>query len=106
MTNYEKFLQAIKEKKIVKVAIDSNEKWVIERYCIPFDFWPSRRKNLKSNPERFHFYDLNSPEKKHNLSILPEQLLNIEITNDYFDPGDYIKWEPNWFIERDWGIYS
>lgn len=29
------------------------------------------------------------------------------MTNDDFDPKDFVTWSPiEWFIERDWGIYS
>ena len=105
MTNHENFLQAIQEKRIVKVQFNSQEKGVIERICIPFDFGPSRR-NLKTNPDRYHFYDLDSPEGSHTLSILPEQIISIETKDKNFDPANYIIWTPNWFIKRDWGIYS
>lgn len=105
MSNHEIFLEAIKEKKIVKVKFNSKEKGVIERMCIPFDFGPSRR-NMIPNPERYHFYDLDSPDDKHTLSILPEQVILIETTEQVFDPADYITWKTNWFISRDWGIYS
>jgi len=105
MENKKVFLQSINDKKIVKIKVDTYEKWVIERHCIPFDFWPSRR-NLKVNPNKYHFYDLDSPDSKHTLSIIPEQLLEIKITDNIFNPWDYIKWEPKWFIERDWWEYS
>jgi len=106
MTNHEKFLQAIHNKRILQVEFDSYEKWIIVRHCIPFDFWPSRRKNLKENPDRYHFYDLDSPEQKHNLSIIPEQLIELSVTEDDFDPATYIKRTPNRFVERDWWEYS
>ena len=99
------FLSAIEDKKIVKVKVDTFEKWIIERYCVPFDYWPWRRK-LKVNPNRYHFYDLDSPDGKHNLSILPEQLLKIEITENEFSPWEYVKWKPNWFVFRNWWMYS
>ncbi|MFH1457084.1 MAG: hypothetical protein ABIF17_03135 [Patescibacteria group bacterium] len=105
MNNYDIFISAIHNRKMVKVQINSKEKGFIERICVPFDFGPSRR-NLEINPERYHFYDLNSPEGEHNLSIIPEQLLNIEMLEDNFEPAEYITWTPNWFISRDWGIYS
>ena len=105
MSHYDTFIQAIHDKKIVNLRFDSYEKWIIERKCIPFDFWPSRR-NITPNPDRFHFYDLNSPDGKHNLSIVPDQVIQLEILDEDFDPANYVKWTPNWFIERDWGIYS
>ncbi len=104
MNNKSLFLEAIHNKRIVKIKFNSKEKWVIVRYCIPFDFWPSRK--FKDSEDRYHFWDLDSPEKKHNLSILPIQLLEIWLTDDSFFPWDYVKWQPNWFIQREWGKYS
>ncbi|WP_028857222.1 hypothetical protein [Psychrilyobacter atlanticus] len=95
---------AIHSMKKVKVILNSKEKGRIERICIPFDFGPSRK--YKDKKSRFHFYDLDSPEGKHNLSILPSQIINIEILKDSFSPEDYVKWQPNWFIVRNWGKYS
>jgi hypothetical protein len=101
---YETFIEAINQKLIVLLTFNSKEKGVITRNCIPFDFGPSNR--YKDGRDRFHFLDLDSPDGKHNLSILPEQISNIEILNKEFDPSDYIKWTTNWHIPRDWGIYS
>lgn len=105
MTIHETFLQAIHERKIVKLTFDSQEKGVIQRFCIPFDFGPSKR-NLVPNPDRYHFYDLDSPEKSHNLSLLPDQIKNLEITDKTFEPSEYVHWTPNWFVARDWGNFS
>lgn len=105
MDNKEKFLQAIQEKKIVELTFNAEDKWVIIRRCIPFDFWPSRRK-LSVNPDRYHFYDLNSPDGRHTLSILPEQVINIDILDETFNPWDYVTRTPNWFTDRNRGIYS
>lgn len=99
------FLEAISLKRQVNIKINSKEKGIIERVCVPFDFGPSRR--YKDGLDRFHFFDLNSPEGKHNLSILPEQLIEINLLTIAFNPADYITWSPiNWFIQRDWGKFS
>jgi len=105
MTNhYEIFISAIHGMKYVKIIFDSKEKGIIERTCIPFDFGPSKR--YKDGADRFHFYDLDSPEGKHNLSILEEQLHNLEVLELIFEPKDYVTWTPNWIVTRDWGAYS
>lgn len=98
------FKISIDEMLIVELKFDSNEKGIITRLCIPFDFGPSRR--YKDGLERYHFYDLNSPDGKHNLSILPEQIISVSLTTDKFNPSDYITWTPKWFLKRDWGTYS
>ncbi|MBN1076639.1 hypothetical protein DVV88_02940 [Clostridium botulinum] len=101
---YEKFVQAINSMKLVKVTFNSYEKGRIVRSCVPFDYGPSRR--YKDAKNRYHFYDLDSPSSNHNLSILPEQIVDIEIMNEKFNPANYVHWSPKWFLKRDWGIYS
>jgi len=96
--------QAITNCNLVNVTVKSFEKGTIIRVCIPFDIGPSRK--YKDGKVRYHFYDLNSPDGIHNLSILPEQLTNIEILQDKFDPLNYVTWIPNWFYKRDWGKCS
>ncbi|OGM93121.1 MAG: hypothetical protein A2561_03925 [Candidatus Staskawiczbacteria bacterium RIFOXYD1_FULL_32_13] len=107
MDIHNNFLKAIAELKFVKLRFNSQEKGIIERECIPFDFGPSRR-NLSINPDRYHFYDLDSPEGTHNLSILPDQIISLEVLEQKFEPADYITWDPpyDWFIPRDWGKFS
>jgi hypothetical protein len=104
MGKMQKFIRAIREKRIVKVKVDTYEKGIIERRCIPFDYGPPSRGKDKS--DKYHLFTLDSPSDKHVLSIFPVQLLSIEIENENFDPGDYINWETNWHVERDWGKYS
>ena len=103
-SHYDIFVFAIHGKRSIKIKCDTKEKGLIERLCIPFDFGPSRR--YKDGLNRFHFYDLDSPDGKHNLSILEEQLTNIELLDDIFDPADYVNWTPNWILKRDWGTFS
>jgi len=104
MAQHDIFLKAIHEKWMILIDVNSFEKGFIQRKCVPYDFGPSRK--FKDGQNRYHFYDLNSPEGSHNLSILPEQLLNIQILDEKFSPGDYVKWKPNWYVPRDWGEYS
>ncbi|CAH0435218.1 hypothetical protein CQ395_17020 [Clostridium neonatale] len=99
------FVQTINNKKIVKVVFDSNEKGIITRNCIPFDFGPSRR--YRDGKDRYHFYDLDSPPGNYNLSILPSQILSIDIMEEGFDPAQCVTWTPiKWLLARDWGLYS
>ena len=104
MSNYDLFINAIKQKKIVNLKFNSYEKGVLSRECVPFDYGPSNI--YHDGQDRYHFSDLDSPSGSHNLSILPSQVLSIQDTNQSFDPADYVTWDPNWFISRDWGKYS
>jgi len=101
---HDDFIEAINNKDVVSVTVNSQEKGMIKRKCIPFDFGPSRR--YKDGKERYHFYDLDSPDGSHNLSILPEQLMDLSILGEHFEPGEYVTWTPKWYVSRDWGEFS
>ncbi len=101
MSKHDLFLESIKLRRKILISVNSIEKGIIKRDCIPFDFGPSKRFHDTRN--RYHFYDLNSPDGSHVLSILPEQLLEIDILDEVFVPSDYVTWRPTrWFIKRDW----
>lgn len=102
----EKFLQAIHERKLVQVKfIAKSDGNLRDRKCVPFDYGASSNAKDKSN--KYHFYDLNSPNGRHNLSLTLDQIKEIILLeNESFDPADYVIWEPNWIVKRDWGIYS
>ena len=99
------FLEGIHKKRYLSVDFIAKEDSLLRnRKCVPFDYGESRK--YRDDKDRFHFLDLNSPDGKHNLSILPEQVKKVEILDESFDPADYVKWEPNWIVKRDWGQYS
>ena len=68
------------------------------------DFGPSKR--AKDKADRYHFWDFDSDTKSHILSLLPKQIRSIHPMNINFDPGEFITWEIDWFLKRNWGIYS
>jgi hypothetical protein len=108
MVNVSEFISAIKTKKVILVRFLSKEDGrIIERICYPMDYGPSRK--AKEKNDRFHIWDQGSDEKPHTLSLNPEQIVEIVILNDNFDPSSFIKWDTKkspWFIERDWGEVS
>ena len=107
----EEFYRAINNKLKVRVTFNAKEegKGQVTRTCIPFDFGASQRVNVKDKTEKYHVLDLDTPDPKgpHPIALRPEQITRLEVLNENFDPGDYIKgWTLNWIYKRDWGIYS
>lgn len=104
----EEFLRAIDNKLKVKVTFNAKEedKGQITRLCIPFDFGPSQKVDAIDKSEKYHLYDLDSPDGPHNLPLNPDQIVHLEVLNESFNPVDYIKWPPKWIYKRNWGIYS
>lgn len=101
----EGFIAAIHGKKKVNLTFYSKEDGgILTRLCAPMDYGPSRRAHDKS--DRFHLWDYESDQKNHVLSLLPDQVIDIAILAEAFDPADFITWQTNWFVPRNWGRYS
>ncbi|MEX3012159.1 hypothetical protein AB3538_00690 [Acinetobacter baumannii] len=52
------------------------------------DFGPSRRAHNKD--DRFHLWDYESDSRVHTLSLLPNQISNIEVIDEEFCPSEFI----------------
>jgi len=108
MTLENVFKQAIDSKKKVKLSFFSKEdNRELVRKCAPMDFGPSRRAHNKD--DRFHLWDYESDSRVHTLSLLPNQISNIEVIDEEFCPSEFITWNISkspWFYKRDWGQYS
>lgn len=78
----------------------------ITRLCAPMDYAFS--KIYKDNIERYHFWDFEGTENKHNLSLLETEIVGVELTNETFSPTSFVTWEApyNWSIKRGWGSFS
>lgn len=101
----ETFIQAIHDKKLLKVRFFSKQDGqVVTRTCAPMDFGPSNWAN--DNRNRYHFWDYDSPDGPHTLSLPPEQVREITALEEEFDPSEFVSWDPAWIVERDWGALS
>jgi len=102
------FVKAIHEKAKVRVTFFSKEdSGHLVRTCAPMDYGPSRR--AKNKDDRFHVWDYDSDSGSHVLSLPVEQIKNIEILDETFNPAEFVTWPKNrikWFIARDWGDFS
>lgn len=102
------FTQAINTKSKIQVTFFSKEdNTSLTRLCAPFDIGPSSR--AKDKTDRYHFWDYDSDTGSHNLSLIDEQVINIKILDEKFEPSHIITWnfKPNsWYLQRNWGAYS
>jgi len=99
------FIQAIHDKKKVMLSFFSKEDGtVLHRTCAPMDYGASSRAHNKA--DRYHLWDYDSDERVHTLSLLPEQVHNIQVLQESFDPAEFVTWTPAWIVPRDWGEYS
>ena len=101
----EAFIGAIHAKRKIRVTFYSKEDaGTIERTCATMDYGPSRRAHEKN--DRFHFWDYDSDTERHVLSLSPEQVTDMRVLDEDFEPSEFVTWRTQWFIPRDWGTYS
>ena len=104
----DEFIHAIQAQKKVRVTFFSKEDVrLLKRKCAPMDYGPSRR--AKEKNDRYHLWDYESDTRVHTLSLNPEQVKNIEVLDEDFDPAEFVTWDTGkspWFVSRNWGIYS
>jgi hypothetical protein len=108
--DHEVFASGIRGRNKVLVTFLSKEDSgrPLTRTCAPMDYGPSRR--TKDQSDRYHFWDYDSDSSggRHTLSLLPEQVVSIDGTDERFNPTEFITWNPpyRWFYPRDWGEFS
>lgn len=78
----------------------------VTRLCAPMNYGPSRK--AKNKDDRYHLWDYESQSDSpfHTLSLLPDQIVEMEFTDLPFNPSELVSWTTNWFVKRDWGIFS
>lgn len=102
------FIAAIHSKNKIRLTFYSKADGTqLVRTCAPMDYGPSRR--AKDKQDRFHFWDYDSDTASHTLSLLPDQVVQLQVLPDHFDPAEFVTWNTAtspWFVARNWGAYS
>lgn len=102
------FVAAIHSQNKVRLTFYSkDDNSQIVRTCAPMDFGPSRR--ARDKDDRYHFWDFDSDTGSHTLSLRPDQIVNMEVLSDNFEPADFVMWSTTtspWFVARNWGKHS
>lgn len=104
-SDHKQFVSGIHtQTKIMLTFFSKEDRSQLVRTCAPMDFGPSRR--AKNPADRYHFWDYDSDTGRHTLSLLPEQVVNMQLMDEHFDPAEFVTWNAQWFLPRDWGVYS
>jgi hypothetical protein len=103
--NHKQFIEAIQEKKKVCLQFYSKaDSGVIDLVCAPMDYGPGA--GIQNGPNRYWLWDYTSNTGTHTLGLLPEQVLDIRVLGEVFDPAKIEATAPQWSIPRDWGTQS
>lgn len=98
---------AIQRKKLIRITFRAKEDGQERiRLCAPLDLSPSERANNKFY--KYHVWNMDSLPNPHILSLSPEQIIHIEVTEESFIPEQIVTWKRKklWTIVRDWGSLS
>lgn len=108
LPNHHEFLEAISSLQEVRLTWRSKDDGgtLQTRKCAPMDYGPGRRAHDQT--PRYHFWDFESDSgRNHVLSLLPSQIVSVEIVESTFDPSSFVTWDLTkspWFVPRTtWG---
>jgi hypothetical protein len=103
--NHARFIEAIHAKRKVCVRFYSNaDSGVQDRVCAPMDYGPEGE--LKDGMNRYWLWDYTRTTGSHTLVLRPQQILELQVLGEEFDPADLNVRPPQWSISRDWGSRS
>jgi hypothetical protein len=100
--NHNRFIEAIHEKKKVCVRFYSKaDSEVLDRVCAPMDYGPGGE--IPDGLNRYWLWDYKSNTDSHTLSLVPQQIMELDVLGEVFDPAQLEVRLPQWSIPRDWG---
>jgi hypothetical protein len=100
-----RFIEAIHEKKKVSVRFYSQaDSGVLHRVCAPMDYGPEGED--KDGLNHYWLWDYANNTGFHLLSLVPRQIVDLQVLGEEFDPAHLDVRPPQWSILRDWGSQS
>jgi hypothetical protein len=101
----EDFISAIHNKNKIRITYFSKkDNGYVTRLCAPMDIGPHKR--FPDKGDRYHVWDYDGSNGPHPSSLEPDQIRSIEALDEDFDPSEFVTWETDWTIARDWGRCS
>ena len=99
--NHPRFIEAIHGKKKVWVKFYSTaDSGVLEHVCAPLDYGPGSE--ILDGLHRYWLWDYASPTASHTLSLAPQQIVELQVLGEAFDPAEFGASPFPWAIQREW----
>lgn len=103
--NHARFLEAINEKKKVRVRLYSvADTGVVDRVCAPMDYGPGAANEDGLN--RYWLWDYSRNPGSQAAGLLPQEIVDLQVLGEAFDPAQFDPRPAQWFTPRDWGSQS
>jgi hypothetical protein len=103
ISNHAQFLTAIREKKLIRIVFYSQpDGGTVDRECAPLDYGPEP--DAKDGVNRYWIWDPASTAGSNPLGLRPDQIVNVQVLGNDFDPTQLPLGSRPWFVLREWGI--
>lgn len=101
----QEFIAAIHNKKKLEITYYAQKHDAyVTRVCAPMDIGPHQRYPEKG--DYYHVWDYDGSKGPHPAPLSKESIKSITVLDESFDPADFVTWNTNWTVSRDWGAYS
>ena len=88
LVNHDIFIKATKDrKKVILTYFSGQQNLYMTRLCIPIQFDPSES---EYDSECYYFWDSEADVGERLLAMPPSEITYIELSDETFDPNDYI----------------
>jgi hypothetical protein len=100
--NHPRFLEAIHDKKKVSVRFYSKaDSGVVDRTCAPLDYGPGGE--TEDDLNRYWFWDCATGTAAKVFGLVAEQIVELSVLGEGFDPAQLGVIPPRWSVPREWG---
>ena len=88
ITNHEQFIAASNDHKKVWLRFYSTpDSGLLDRVCAPMDYGPGA--GIQDGLNRYWLWDYASNTGSHTLGLLPQQIVELRVLGDVFDPAQF-----------------
>ena len=99
--NHPRFIEAINEKNKVWVKFYSTaDSGALDHVCAPLDYGPGSE--LLDGLHRYWLWDYTGTPESHTLSLGPQQIVELQVLGETFDPTEFDVSPFPWAIPRNW----
>ena len=103
--NHKQYIEAINQKKKVCVRYYSKaDSGVLDRVCAPMDYGPGG--GVPDGLNRYWLWDYASNTATHILGLVPQQIVDLQVLGEIFDPAEFGVQPSPWSVPRDWASQS
>ncbi len=101
----DKFIEAIRSMNKISVTyFKKKDESTVTRTCAPMDIGPHKR--FPDKGEYYQVWDYDGSNGPHPSPLKSDQIISVNILSEKFDPSEFVTWQTEWTIPRDWGQYS